>query len=809
MSDNEAKSLLQRFGPNSLPENPPPTDFQVLLSQLKSPLVYVLLVAAIVTFSLGEYADTAIITVAIFINTILGFIQERRANKALSALRALVHPQSMVIRGGEQKKIAVENVVPGDICVLNQGDKIPADGILLFANRLFISEATLTGESLPVGKEEKESVYMGTIVTAGRGYMKVEKTGALTQIGKIATTVQSLGEETPLKREVASFSKQLSILTITLTIGVFAIGIVTGRDWVEMFKTSVALSVSAIPEGLLVGLTVVLAIGMQRILKRKGLVRSLVSAETLGGVSTICLDKTGTLTEGIMQVVDFEGKRDKLARQAILANDMDDPIVIAAHSWAINYASEESVKKSSTKIDSIPFSSKERFYASLNKDKDGEYELFVNGAPEFILDWSNISPQEKEAVIEQIEKYSKEGKRLVGYGYKTISNKPEKITDQLVKNGLTWIGILIYSDPIRKGIKNSFDTAMKAGIRPIVITGDYANTARAVMNEIGLEVEDEDIILGEDLDKWSSSKLAKKLSKGSPIILFARTTPEQKLIIVKALKENGEIVAMTGDGVNDAPALKAADIGIVVGDATDVAKESADLILLDSSFDTIIAAVEEGRGIFDNIRKIILYLMSDAFEEIVAVIGTIMLGLPLPITAAQILWINLISDGLPNLALTVDPKEKGIMDLPPRKAHEPLVAKWIKLIIAIVSITGGLIALGVYIYYLRTTGDIQFARSVAFATLGVNSLFYVFSIRTLHDSFWEENPFSNSWLNAAFVLGMFLQVLPFVVPALRAFLGLSIISYKEWMVVFGASTVMFFIIELVKDIATKKMNLRS
>lgn len=798
LTQTQAKAKLAEFGPNELPERPLPSDFSIFVSQLKNPLVYILVLASLITFFIGHISDTAIIFLAVLVNTVLGFIQERRAEKSLHELKKLIHPRAKVIRGGQEMEIEVSQVVPEDIVVLNQGDKVPADGELVEANRAFFSEAILTGESLPVAKKEGDEVFMGTALTAGRAFMRVKLTGEETQMGKIALKIQEPQEDTPLKQQVKRLSKQLSFLVLALTLFVFLIGLLRGNDILEMFTTSVALAVSAIPEGLLVGLTVVLAIGMQRILKRKGLVRRLVSAETLGGVTIICADKTGTLTSGKMQVVEAVGEAEKLALQAVVANDLDDPLAIAAYDWGREEIKEppKTLIAKHARRDSIPFSSKNRFFASLNEWEE-EGMLFVNGAPEFLLAWSTLSAKESREIKKKIEQLTQEGKRLVGMARKKMSGSQKSLSESMVRKDLEWVGLLVFTDPTRPGVKNALRSTQKAGVKTLVITGDYANTAMAVMDQLSMPVSPEEVVLGQDLEKMSASDLQEKLPN---IKLFARTTPEQKLKIVESLKRNKEVVAMMGDGVNDAPALKKADIGIVVGEATDVARETADLVLLDSRFETIVAAIEEGRGIFENIRKILLYLMSDAFEEIIIVVGTIIFALPLPITAGQILWINLISDGFPDLALTVDPKTKGIMDRPPRSSQEGLVAAWMRNLIFIVSLAGGIMALILFYLVWRSTQDAVLARSVAFATLGVNSLLYVFSIRTLTEPFWQENPLANNWLNLAVVAGFALQVGPFFFSVSRNFLRIVPLPAFYWLGVFTASLIMFIIIEVAKDV---------
>ncbi len=808
LTSERAHQRLKTFGPNKLPERPPPNGLFILFSQFKNPLVYVLITAGLITLFLNHISDTIIIFFAVFINAVLGFIQERRANRALYALKKLIHPNAHVLRDGKLKTIDVSEVVPGEIIILNQGDKISADGRLLEANRLHISEAILTGESAPVEKKLKDKVLMGTVVLAGQGKMLVETTGEKTEMGKIAEMVQEPQEDTPLRRQLVKFSKQLSFLAFVLVIAVLLIGLVSGRSLLEIFTTSVALAVSAIPEGLLVGLTVVLAIGMQRILKRKGLVRNLISAETLGGVTTICVDKTGTLTKGQMEVVDVIGDEKEIVKQVLVANDLDAPIVIAAYDWARkrigNWNLEVGdLKRRQPRLDSIPFSSKDKFFACLNKGAKplGRGNIiFVNGAPELLIEWSTLTATQRKAVKEKIEELTKEGKRVIGLARKEVSSDTKKLNPLEVRKNLSWIGLLAFSDPVRPGVRNALASTRAAGINLVVITGDYPQTAISVMKQLDIEIDKSCVVLGDELKHLSAIRLAQIIKDSCKLRLFARTTPVQKLKIVEALKKNGEVVAMTGDGVNDAPALNKADIGIVVGDATDVAKESADLVLLDSSFATIVAAIEEGRGIFDNVRKIILYLMSDAFEEIIVVVGGLILGLPFPVTAAQILWINLISDGFPDLALTVDPKRPGIMSERPRSPKEPLVSSWMKMLILLVSVSGGILALCVFILIFKTSGDYLLSRSVTFVVLGINTLIYVFSIRTLREPFWKEGLLNNRWLILAVFVGFAFQLLPFYLPSVGRFLGVVPFPLPYWLLAFATSGLMFIIIESSKVI---------
>lgn len=795
LSNDEAQKLLAQYGPNVLPEQPPPSGWVIFVSQLKSPLVYILIVAGIVTVFLGHVPDAIIIFLAVFINSILGFIQERRANNALYALKQLVNPTAEVVRNGQRQRIDASQIVPGDVVFLSPGSKIPADGELLFANRLYIDEAIITGESVPVVKAAGEPVFMGTTVSSGQAEIVIKLTGAKTKVGQIAEKIQEVREDTPLTKQIKIFSRRILILVIILAIIAFTIGVLRGIGYIDMFATVVALVVAAIPEGLLISLTVVLAIGMQRILKRRGLVRKLASAETLGSVTTICVDKTGTLTQSKMQVTDVIGNEKELAKQVVLANDLDDPLVVAIFEWGRKLVSDFITEH--PRLDSIPFSSKDKFFVSLHRWSPTKNIILINGAPDVLLQWVDASPTEKREIEETINQLTSSGKRIIGFAQKEVPATKSTVSQRDAKSGLKWLGLLALSDPIRPTVKDALKQAQAAGIKIIVITGDYAKTSEFVLRQLELPVTKDEIITGDELEKLSTAELAKAVKK---VRLFARTTPEQKLKIVEALKHNGEIVAMMGDGVNDAPAIHKADIGIVVNEASDVSRESADLVLLDSNFATVVAAVEEGRGIFDNLRKVILYLLSDAFAEIAIVIGSLLLGLPLPITAVQIVWINLVSDGLPNLALTVDPKRPGIMAEKPRPTHERLVNHWMWALIAIVSLSAAIIGLMVFESIYSQTGDLMLAQSWVFLTIGLSSIVYVFSVRTLTTPFWKNNIFANKWLWAAVLVAFGLQALPFLTENTRAFFGVSPITLRGWLFAMGLSVVVFMIVETFKFI---------
>lgn len=792
----EVHARQLRYGRNVLPKQSPPSHIAIFFSQLKNPLIYVLIFAGIITVLLHHFADSLIIFAAVLINTILGYVQEKKADQAFRTLLQYISHTSEAMRDGKRMKINVEDIVVDDILVLSQGSIIPADGTLTFTNRMYCNEAIITGESTPVMKGMQDRVFMGTTVTSGQAMMKVVSVGISTKIGAIASEVQTRETKTPLQKQLHTYSKKLVICILALVVITFVLGILRGKMWDEMFLTSVALAVSSIPEGLTVSLTVILAIGMQNILKRKGLVRRLASAETLGGVTTICIDKTGTLTEGKMKVVACEGNEKEIAQQVLLANDLDDPIVIAAYEWAKNITSIPP-NNTQEQLDSIPFSPKDRVFLSLHALNQKTNIVFVHGAPEMLLERSTLQPFEKEHMMRRINTLTSEGRRIIGLAKSIVPNTHKTLSPEDAKRSLEWVGMLAFFDPVRPSVKHALMQATRAGIQTVVITGDYPNTASFVLHEIGIPLQPHEIMTGEQLEKLSPSELAHHIAS---IRLFARTTPDQKLRIVQALQLNNQVVAMMGDGVNDAPAIHAADIGIVVNDASDVSHESADMVLLDSNFSTIIAAIEEGRAIFDNIRKIILYLLGTAFAEIILVVGSIVLGLPLPVVAVQIIWVNLISDGLPGLALTIDPKRHGLMHEPPRNPSEPLVTGWMTTLIAMISGLAGLIALMVFVVTYMYSHDLTIARSTTFLTLGLNSLAYVFSVRSLLVPFWKTKLFENTWLVLAVLLGFGLQYIPFMNEYTRSFFGIAYLDLKYWGISIGLSILLYFAVEVFKAI---------
>jgi P-type Ca2+ transporter type 2C len=824
LSSEEAKARLSQHGPNELEKKKPFSLPKLIFSQFTSPLIYILFIAGVITLFLNEWTDAVVIFLAVFVNAVLGFTQEFKAERALEALKKILVSHAKVIRDGKESLVEISQLVPGDLIILSTGDKVPAEGKLQEAVDLHINEAILTGESTPAAKTADDEAFMGTVVVSGRGKMLVEKTGKATKMGKIASKLsQTTEDETPLKKQIGHFSKTLAIIFSVICIIIFFEGLWRGKEFLEIFTLSVAVAVAAIPEGLVVSLTVILTLGMQRILKRKGLVRKLLAAETLGSVNVICSDKTGTLTEGKMRVVSasFINKKAGI-RAAILCNNMTNPLEIAMMTWAKDEdRSTEEILNRTKRLDEIPFSSERKFIAVLNKGaKKGRQEIFLSGAPEMVLEMVKASKRDKNKWRQELDEHTKKGLRVVAFAW-TEASKTEakkkflKLKKQAKKyNGrldgdwdclsLNWLGLLLFEDPPRKEVKESLRLCRQAGIEVKVITGDYKNTAIAILNKLDLftdKVSEEQVLEGWQLEKISQEELIKRIDD---VVLFCRTTPEQKIRIVEALQNQGHIVAMMGDGVNDALAVKKADIGVVVGEASEVAKETADMVLLDSNFNTIVAAVEEGRGIFENIRKVILYLLSSSFTETILIGGSLLLGLPLPVTAVQILWVNLIQDGLPDLALAFEPIEKSLMQKPPRKKSKSILDLELKVLIFIVGLVTDFILLGLFIWLLKIDLNLKLTQTIIFAALGSNALFYVFSCKSLQQNIWHTNLLNNKFLLLAVFLGFSFMLGALYLPFLQTFLSTVSLSPLVLTGIFILGLFNVVLIEIVKWLFLKQ-----
>ena len=867
LGSEEAARRLKKYGPNKLEEEKPLGRLTIFISQFKSPLIYVLLGAAVISFLLSEYVDAGVIAGAIILNTIIGFFQENKANRALSRLREMIEHKALVLRDGREIIVDSSQLTIGDIIILQAGNRAPADGRIIEANNLQINEANLTGESVPSSKtvdklakgaaltDQKNMVFGSTIVVRGNGKAVVTAIGAKSEIGKIASLVKTTEEEkTPLQLRLLRLSKFLGLAVVLVCLLVVGIGVWQGRDFFEMFIVAVAIAVAAIPEGLAVAVTVILVLGMQRILKQKALTRKLVAAETLGSTTVICTDKTGTLTEGKMQVSDivigereFELKtmggrqdsqeakivslalqigmmcndavieipKDKLAEEKIIGAPTEVALLSAARQSGLNRGK---LLKIEPKIDELPFDSERKFMVTLHKGKDGNYILYEKGAPEKLLDKSgefyhqgkthNLTKEEREKLIKVYEKLTSAGLRVLGVATRQLKdlkweNKKEEKDWGVIDQNLTFVGFIALKDPLRPEARETIKICRQAGIRPIIITGDHALTARAIAEEIGIKVRAEDIITGETLEKMDDKKLEELVKR---IDIYARVSPHHKLRIVKALQARGEVVAMTGDGINDSPALKAADIGVALGTGTDIAKETSDIVLLDNNFKTIVSAVLEGRIIFSNIRKVITYLISDSFCEVILIIGSIILGAPLAILPAQILWINIVNDGLPDFSLAFEKGDDGIMAAKPIKKKEPIINKEMKTIIFVAGLVRDLFVLAIFYYLLRHSFDLGYIRTIVFAAVGVDSLMYIFSLRSFKKPIWRLNPFSNLYLIGAVAFSLALLMGAIYWPPLQSILATVPLSINSWLLVVSTGFLSIIMIEIIKYYSIKKVD---
>jgi Ca2+-transporting ATPase len=835
LSYREVELRKKKYGENKLPEKKPLSKLRIFLSQFTNPFIYILVVAGIVTVFLKEYTDAVVIFAAVLLNAIVGFFQENKASQALKELKRAVKYKAEVLREGNLKIIDSTELVPGDIIILNPGDKVSADGRLLEANDLKVNEVALTGEWLSADKKEgvlpeetpladrDNMVYMGCVVEDGKGKAVVTATGLSTEIGQVALIVKEEKEEkTPYQKKLAKFSRTVGIVIGIICLGIFIEGMVAGREFVEMFTTAVAVAVSSIPESLPVAMTVILALGMQRILKKKGLVRRLASAETLGSTSVIATDKTATLTEGKMKVGEVvaypsgllpdkvergEGylalKAGALISEAFIENP-DEP----REKWIIRGRPTDRALleagigigivddlKNLKKTGELPFNPINKLSAA-SYEEDGKNFLYVCGAPEKILEICLLDSKKKKELEGELQKIAQKGLRVIASSYKTLPIKnPDdfRIEDEI--RDLIFTGFITLKDPIRPEVKEAMKTCRRAGITPIIVTGDHKLTAKAVAEELGFKIKSGNILEGKELDKMSDEEFRKKLDK---IKIYARVEPKHKMRIVQAWQARGEVVAMTGDGINDAPAIKKADIGVAIGSGTEVAKETSDLILLNDSFSIIVVAIEEGRAIIDNIRKVVTYLLSDSFTEVILIGSSVLGGFPLPVSAVQILWVNLMSDSLPGVALAFEPKEKDLMNRKPQGHNVPLLTQEMRLIIFIIGILTDFLLLGLFFWLWRQNHDITYVRTMIFSCLTIDSLFYIFSCKSLKKNLWNTNPFSNRFLIFSWLFGIVGLLAALYLPVFQSLLKTVPLGLSDWLILISLGLIEIILIEVAK-----------
>ena len=832
LSEEEAKKRLKEYGSNELKHNEKISPFQILIRQFTSSIVFILLAALIISLLIGEKLDAIVISTIVVLNGIFGFVQEFKAEKAIEALKKLTALKAKVIRNGIETEIDSRELVPGDIILLETGSKVPADARLIDIAAFQIDEASLTGESVPSNKttdplennilvnDQKNMVFMGTIVTRGHAKAVVTGTGMNTEIGKIADMVQEVEEKlSPLQVKLKKFGRWLGVITIGICLVVFGVGVLREylitdlfeRSFVaEMFLASVALAVAAIPEGLPAIVTISLAFGVRRMANRNALIRKLPAVETLGCTNIICSDKTGTLTKNEMTVRDIYANNtltevsgdgytpegsfmqagdeevnisdlELLFRSSILCNDsrlnrndrweiFGDPtegaLLVSAGKAGFKKSELESLFP---RLDEIPFDSERKCMTTIHRINE-EYTAYIKGAPDVILDnckyisingrVKEITEEDKNRILDANREMANRALRVLGFAYKTLNEKYTTEPEE-VERDLTFIGLQAMIDPPREEVRESITRCRSAGISTVVITGDHKLTAIAITKELGLFKEGDRALSGEELDKLSDDELDEIVEN---VVICARVSPEHKVRILSALKKRGHVVAMTGDGVNDAPALKRSDIGIAMGiTGTDVAKEASDMVLTDDNFASIVNAVEEGRGIYNTIRQFVQYTLSSNYGEILVIFLAILIGWPLPLIAIQILWVNLLTDGLPGLALGLDPFSKDIMERPPRKRDEEIMSKDVIYNILIVGVVMGT---GTLLMFHGYGVEAIKAKSIAFTTLVMFQLFNVLTYRARN---FKIDFKTSKYLTASVVISLLMQFAVLYTPLNVAF----------------------------------------
>ena len=860
LSSEEVRKRLDEYGPNELKEGKKKTPLMMLLDQFKDFMIIVLIASAVIAGALGEVADTIAIMVIVVLNAIIGFVQEYRAEKAMEALKMMAAPTATVLRDGHTSNIASSDVVPGDVVLLEAGRVVPADLRLIESAQLKVEEAALTGESAPVEKstaplhdemiplgDRRNMAYKGTIVSYGRGKGVVAATGMETELGRIASMLQSEEEvKTPLQKRLVIVGKRLALAALAICAIVFIVGIMRGESTVLMFLTAVSLAVAAIPEALPAVVTISLALGARKMVKQNALIRKLPAVETLGSVTYICTDKTGTLTLNKMTVEEIyvDGRIIKgaitdlrtpppnppltkggtkggvesglspeksLMTAMALSNDaspdaggniLGDPTEVALYLAAEKAGFKKMIlKKDNERVSEIPFDSDRKCMTTVHINPSDGFRSFTKGGVEIILDKSvniltsgGVKGIERDEIIKVSERMAADGLRVLAVGTRRWDAVPGKMIPEEVENGLTLLGLVGIMDPPREEAKDAVALCKSAGIRPVMITGDHPITARAIARRLGIIDDRGEVITGTHLERLSMEEFEKKVED---IRVYARVAPEQKLKIVKALQDKGQYVAMTGDGVNDAPALKRADIGIAMGiTGTDVSKEAAHMILLNDNFATIVGAVREGRRIYDNIRKFFKYMLTSNSGEVWTLFLAPFLGLPIPLLPIHILWINLVTDGAPALALTVEPAEGDVMKRKPRPPQEGLFAggMWQHILWV------GLLMAGMTLFiqaWAITTGHSHW-QTMVFTVLCLSQMGHVLAIRSETESLFSQGLLTNKLLIGAFILTFALQMATIYVPFLQPIFKTEALTMSELALSLALSSVVFFAVEVEK-----------
>ena len=846
LSAEETAQRLEKYGSNELISKPGDSLIKRFLNQLKDPMIIVLLAAAVLSFvssGFKEWVDSVFILAIVILNAIISLTQESNAEKSLEALRKMSAPIAKAIRNGEIARIEASQLVPGDIILLEAGDLVPADSRILECANLRADESAMTGESVPVDKQvidnlpedtvladRKNMVISSTVITNGRAVCVVTETGMRTEVGRIADMLMSEDDdETPLQKRMTEVSKALSIICLIVCGVMFAVGLIYGRPILEVFMTAVALAVAAIPEGLAAIVVISLALGVKRMVKRNAIIRKLPAVETLGCAKVICSDKTGTLTQNKMTVTNVWTLHDDERALALtigaLCNDtqlvfdenndpktLGDPTETAFVDIALKEGLDKNILEDAMpRVAELPFDSERKLMSTLHKH-DGKIRVMVKGAPDALLHRCIIDKAQAQRITGQNEEMASNALRVLGVAYKILDEVPANIDSDTVEDGLYFVGLIGMIDPRRLEVKSAVAECYAAGIRPVMITGDHRLTAVAIAKELDIFREGDLAIAGEDLDKLTQEQLEQGIERYA---VFARVSPEHKMRIVKAWQSKGNVVAMTGDGVNDAPALKVADIGCAMGiTGTDVAKGASDMILTDDNFSTIVHAVEEGRGIFANIKKSIQYLLSCNLGEVITIfVATALNFQQMPLVPIQLLWLNLVTDALPALALGMEPVEKDIMKQKPRDANKSIFADGFAREMVFYGVLVGAITLiayylGEYVMGDRNQADAN-ACTMAFATLVLCELTRAFAVRSDKRSIFSIGVFTNKTMNIAFAAGIVMQLSVLLVPGLQEIFHVVDLDISEWGVVIGLSFMPLIVSEIVKLFRNTRAALRA
>ena len=761
LTTQQAKRRQTEYGSNQIEEKKPTPLILLFLSQFLDVLIALLIIAAIASFAIGDVIDAGVIILAVLLNTIIGFIQEYRSRRAVESLKGLIVKTAIVKRDGKTSEIDAKELTIGDIVLLEEGIKVPADVTLIEAKRLSLDESGLTGESVAIKKEANDKAFMDSNVLSGNGVGVVTGIGMDTEIGKIADIVQEDDEETPLAKRVGKLGKILSAIAIAVCIAIFILEMFKGTPIVETFMIAVSLAVAAIPEGLPAVLTLTLALGMNEMAKSKALVRKLLSVETLGSCTIICSDKTGTLTENKMTVVESHYlNRDKTHLIGAILKHCKD------------------CETSLERIDEIPLDSNRKMMTTIHRLDSENNIVLSKGAPEIILDKCKcmdcdgtikiLDGKTKEMLLEKVGEMSMKELRVIGFAYKTRDENDDE-------ENLTFTGLLGLMDPPKKDAKKAVNDCINAGIKVIMITGDHEKTACAIARELGILTTGK-VITGKELDKLTKEEYLKVADE---VQVYARVKPSQKMRIVEALKELGNIVAMTGDGVNDAPALKKASIGVAMGDGTDVAKEASDMILQNNDFTTILKAIEGGRKIYDNIKRFVKYQVSTNVGAILTIVGTSLLNLPLPFNPAQLLWLNIVMDGPPAQMLGIEGAERDIMRRPPEKGD--ILTRSVLLQILFLGIVMAIGTICVFHWQISIGSTTTKAMTVAFTLFVVYQLLNAFNGRA-------DSEKSSKYLYLGIIISFLLQLLILYIPQLQIIFRTTAISLTDWIVIFIVSS---------------------